>query len=130
METIISACGNDCAVCPRHLPKTDEELQATAELWHKIGYRDRVVSAAEIACGGCRAANECRYGIAKCAAEKGVANCGLCDRYPCEQTVACLRTTAGFEPACLAHCTHSEYLTLREAFFRKREHLDEIARNR
>ena len=55
---ILAACGNDCSVCPRYtaLPyeKTGEELQHTAELWMKIGYRDHVVTNDEIACSGCR----------------------------------------------------------------------------
>ena len=37
MDKIISACGNDCSLCPRHVPKTDDELRRTAELWMKIG---------------------------------------------------------------------------------------------
>lgn len=30
-EPIISVCGDDCAVCPRYLAKTDEELKRVAE---------------------------------------------------------------------------------------------------
>jgi hypothetical protein len=44
MKQKIAACGNDCSFCPRMLPKTAAELTATAKLWHKIGYRDQVVS--------------------------------------------------------------------------------------
>ena len=35
MVKILAACGNDCSACPRHLPKTEEELKRTAELWEK-----------------------------------------------------------------------------------------------
>ena len=55
-EKIIASCGNDGAACPRYTvhpyEKTDEELHHTAELWMRIGYRDRVVSNEEIACFG------------------------------------------------------------------------------
>ena len=49
LEKIIAACGNDCAACPRYTAppyeKTEAQLRRTAELWQKIGYRDRVVPA-------------------------------------------------------------------------------------
>lgn len=79
-EKIIASCGNDCAQCPRYvLPpyqKSAEELKRTAELWQKIGYRDRIVSNEEIACTGCKAENWCRYGVAKCCKNHGVKTCG------------------------------------------------------
>jgi hypothetical protein len=47
METVIAACGNDCAACPRYAAhpyeKTDEELHHTAELWMKIGYQAKSI---------------------------------------------------------------------------------------
>ena len=50
----IAACGNDCSACPRYVAhpyeKTEEELQHTAELWMKIGYRDHIVTNEEISC--------------------------------------------------------------------------------
>lgn len=56
MDKIISACGNDCSACPRYIAapyeKTEEELRHTAELWLKIGYRDKLVSNGEISCNG------------------------------------------------------------------------------
>ena len=74
---VIAACGNDCAACPRYnahpYEKTETELRHTAELWMKIGYRDRIVSNEEIACNGCRPENWCRYRVVKCCAEMAVA---------------------------------------------------------
>ena len=79
---ILAACGNDCSVCPRYTAppyeKTGEELQHTAELWMKIGYRDHVVTNDEIACSGCRPENRCRYRVIKCCAEKGIKTCAAC----------------------------------------------------
>lgn len=40
---IISVCGDDCAVCPRYLAQTEEELHETAIFWNKAGWRDRRV---------------------------------------------------------------------------------------
>ena len=80
IETIIAACGNDCAVCPRYTAhpyeKSDEELHRTAELWMKIGYRDHVVSNEEIACHGCKPENWCRYRVVKCCEDRGIKTCG------------------------------------------------------
>jgi len=79
VSKIIAACGNNCAACPRYnvhpCEKTEAELHHTAELWMKIGYRDRIVSNEEIACTGCSPENWCRYRIVKCCAEKGIPTC-------------------------------------------------------
>ena len=128
MDKIIAACGNDCAACPRHLPKTEEELRRTAELWQRIGYRDRVVSNEEIACSGCRPGNWCRYEIINCVTERGIANCGECGEFPCAKFTECLRVTKSFWPACEAACGPKEMEALKRAFFRKKENLEEQAR--
>ena len=128
MEKIIAACGNDCAACPRHLPKTDAELKHTAELWQRIGYRDRVVSNQEIACSGCRPGNWCRYGIVECAAKWDMPNCGACSRESCDRFRECLQTTGSFWPACEAACNADELETLKRAFFEKKENLAEQPR--
>ena len=120
---IIAACGNDCSSCPRYnapeFEKTPEQLHLTAVLWQKIGYRDHVVSNEEISCSGCKPENWCRYGIVKCAAEKGIANCGECTEYPCSRFHECLKVTASFEPACRKACSEEEYRIMSKAFFEK-----------
>ena len=99
MDKIIAACGNDCSSCPRYIAhpfeKTDEQLQCTAELWMKIGYRDHIVSKDEISCTGCKAENWCRYKVVKC----------------CE------------EPQCRKVCTDEEYEKLKKAFFEKEKNI-------
>ena len=124
MEKIIAACGNDCAACPRHLPRTEEELHHTAELWHRIGYRDRVVSNEEIACSGCKPGNWCRYGIIDCVTERGLRNCGECGEYPCARAEECFRVTRSFYPACAAACSPGELEALERAFFEKEKNLE------
>ena len=36
-KPMISVCGDDCAVCPRFLAQTEEELHETAVFWYKAG---------------------------------------------------------------------------------------------
>lgn len=121
---ILAACGNDCAQCPRHLPRTEEELRETAELWRRIGYRDHVVSPEEISCAGCSSHNWCRYEIVKCAEKKGGSTCGSCPEYPCARIVECFQVTESFAPQCKACCTPEQYDALASAFFEKKRNLD------
>lgn len=121
---IIAACGNDCAKCPRHLPKTEDELHETAILWAKIGYRDHVVTNEEIACEGCKPINWCRYHVISCVTEKGINNCGECIDYPCANIKSCFEVTESFAPKCREVCSDEEYEQMREAFFEKRQNLE------
>lgn len=127
---IIAACGNDCAACPRYTAhpyeKTEAELRHTAELWRRIGYRDRVVPAEEIACAGCRPENQCRYHVVKCCADRGVKTCAACGQYPCDRLRACFSITMSFEPGCRQACTEEEYARLTKAFFEKEQNLDAL----
>lgn len=126
MERIIAACGNDCSKCPRHLPKTEKELKETAELWFKIGYRDKVVSNDEIACEGCTKDNWCRYKIINCTSERGIENCGKCRSYPCEVIKEAFKVTMEFEPSVKSACSDEEYEMMKEAFFEKEKNLNII----
>lgn len=124
MEKIIASCGNDCSVCPRHLPKSDEELRHTAELWMKIGYHDRIVSNDEISCTGCKKENRCRYDVIGCTEEKGITSCGRCGDYPCKVITDCFRVTESFAPSCRRVCTEDEYEIMSRAFFEKEKNLN------
>ena len=126
MKKIIAACGNDCLKCPRYLPKPEEELKKTAELWYKIGYRDKVVSTEEIACNGCAPRNWCRYNIIQCVIEKEIDNCGECEDYQCKRIKETFEQTLNFAPQCEECCSEYEYNILAEAFFEKKKNLDEI----
>jgi hypothetical protein len=125
----LAYCGNVCDECPRYLAtKSGEEkaLQETAVLWHRVGYRDRVVSSEEIACQGCTSSNWCRYEIAKCAEKKQVDNCGECESYPCPTILETFERTEAFAKESKATCSQEDYTRLRKAFFLKRENLDRI----
>lgn len=130
MRKMIAACGNDCSSCPRYAAhpyeKTEDELLHTAELWMKIGYRDRVVSNEEISCKGCGPENWCRYHIVKCCADRGIKTCAECAEYPCKNTEECFAVTKSFEPACRQVCTGEEYERLKKAFFEKEQNLGKL----
>lgn len=127
MEKMIAACGNDCAACPRYVKhpyeKTEDELRHTAELWKKIGYRDKVVTNDEISCTGCKPENWCRYHVIKCCVEKGISTCASCQEYPCDSIRECFEVTKSFEPQCRKVCTDEEYRQLEKAFFEKEKNL-------
>ncbi|MBQ7058083.1 MAG: DUF3795 domain-containing protein [Firmicutes bacterium] len=130
MSKIIAACGNDCSVCPRYVAppheKSTEELNHTAELWMKIGYRDHVVTNEEISCSGCKPENWCRYRVVICCEEKGIKTCAECPEFPCDRMKECFEVTMSFEPKCRQVCTAEEYEQLRKAFFEKEANLMEI----
>lgn len=132
MKRMIAACGNDCSACPRFaahpLEKTDDQLRRTAELWLKIGYRDRVVTNEEIACSGCSPENWCRYGIAKCCEGRGIKTCAECAAYPCIEIKECFEVTKSFAPRCRQACSDAEYGQLRKAFFEKEANLESMRR--
>ncbi len=127
MNKVLAACGNDCSACPRYIThpyeKTDEELRHTAELWLKIGYRDHIVTNEEIACGGCKPENWCRYKVVKCCEDYGIRSCGECKEYPCDNMKECFEVTRSFEPKCREVCTEEEYDMLKRAFFEKEKNL-------
>lgn len=126
---IISACGNDCSMCPRYTAKTPDELHKVAILWKKIGYRDEVVSNEKIKCTGCTINNFCRYNIVKCTTQKGIFNCGMCRDFSCIITEEAFKNTFNFEPSCKEVCSDEEYKILQQAFFRKNENLNEYKYN-
>lgn len=127
MKEIIAACGNICNYCPRFLPKSDEELNRTAYLWYKIGYRESIVPISEIGCTGCKINNQCRYQIIQCVTDKKIENCGQCKEYPCEKINEAFTKTMTYKSNCKRHCTLEEYQELEKSFFRKKENLDKIA---
>ena len=130
MKRILAACGNDCSACPRYITppyeKTEEELRHTSMLWLRIGYRDHIVSNAEISCSGCRPENWCRYHVVKCCVDKGIKTCAECADYPCTNMKECFETTKSFEPTCRQVCTEEEYEQLKKAFFEKEKNLGEM----
>lgn len=123
MAQKITLCGDDCYSCPRYLAHTPEELRAAAELWYRVGWRDRVISNEEIACTGCSSYKSCTYGLTECTRAHGVEKCRLCDEFPCGKIEAMLNRTAEYRERCSILCSEEEYSLLDRAFFRKKENL-------
>ena len=123
----IAPCGDDCAKCPRFIAIEDEELRKLAELWHRIGWRDKVVSAEEMRCGGCTVGKHCSYGILECQAEKSVPRCGDCEDSPCSKITDVLDKSDYWRRRCKEVCSPDEYAMLERAFFHKKENLGKVS---
>lgn len=123
-EPIISVCGDDCAVCPRYLAKTPEELRETAEFWYKVGWRDRIVSAEELKCTGCGCRPTCTFMLLPCQKEKGLSSCRECGEYCCERISSMLERSDIKEEQCRNACENeAEFRMLKRAFYEKRKNL-------
>lgn len=125
LEPRYSCCGDDCAVCPRFLASTEDELQETAEFWHRVGWRDHVVSNEKIRCKGCGTRGSCAFMILPCMREKNVEDCKNCGEYPCGKIVDMLRGSDIKEKQCAACCDDpKEWTMLKRAFYEKKKNLD------
>lgn len=122
-EEKITLCGDNCLKCPRYNAHTYEELKYTAELWFKIGWRDRVVSADEIKCTGCSSHKSCTYGLVACTGKHGVQKCNQCEEFPCDKITDMLNRSKDYQKRCKEVCTAEEYRILKESFFNKEENL-------
>ncbi len=123
MTEKITICGDDCMKCPRYLAHSEAELQAAAELWYRIGWRDRIVSNEEIACTGCSSHKECTYGLVDCTKSHHVEKCSQCADFPCETIRDLLRRSSEYQSKCREVCTETEYAMLERAFFEKETNL-------
>lgn len=127
MEPVYSVCGDDCAVCPRYLAKTEEELHETALFWQKAGWRDRVLSNEEIRCRGCGSRGTCSFILLPCTKEHGVTACRACGEYPCAKIDDMLLRSAVKKAQCRAACdTEEEFEMLCRAFYQKEENLQSM----
>lgn len=124
MEEMITLCGDNCFACPRYLAKSEEELEKTAELWHRVGWRDRIVSAEEIRCTGCSSHKACTYHLVECIKKHGITKCNQCSCYPCEKINKMLERSKEYQKVCKVKCSKKEYQMLEEAFFRKESNLE------
>ncbi|MBE5794842.1 MAG: DUF3795 domain-containing protein [Clostridiales bacterium] len=123
-KPILSVCGDDCAVCPRYLAQTEDELQQTAIFWHKAGWRDHVVSNEEIRCAGCGTRGACAFMLMPCLREKGLDRCTQCREHPCGKIVDMLVKSAQKEAQCSAACGDERFFAMmKRAFYEKEKNL-------
>lgn len=123
-EPIYSVCGDDCAVCPRYVARTEEELHATAVFWHRAGWRDRVVSNEEIRCTGCGSRATCSFMLLPCAREHGVDACRECPGFECGKVRDTFARSEAKKRQCEQACdTPEEFRMLCRAFYEKEKNM-------
>ena len=121
---IISVCGDDCAVCPRYLAQTEEELHETAIFWYKVGWRDRVVSNAQMRCTGCGCQPACSFMLLPCAREHHVSACRECDRFVCDKVKNTYARSEEKKSQCRQACeSPEEFRMLCRAFYVKEKNM-------
>lgn len=124
ISPIISVCGDDCAVCPRYLAQTEEELHETAVFWYKAGWRDHVVSNEEIKCTGCGSRRECSFKLLTCTKEHGVGKCSECPDFQCEKVKSIFVSMEKSMSKCRMACdSEVEFNMLVRAFFEKEKNM-------
>lgn len=121
---IISVCGDDCAVCPRFLAQTEEELHETAIFWHKAGWRDRVVSNEEIKCTGCGCRPSCSFMLLHCTKEHKVTKYRDCRHFECDKVRHTYQASAEKRAQCEQACeSPQEFEMLVRAFYEKEKNM-------
>ncbi|MGB3480002.1 MAG: DUF3795 domain-containing protein [bacterium] len=120
----LAYCGNDCNFCPRYIGTENnntDELESSAEIWYKVGWRDRILTPDEMKCSGCSSAKECRYRIKECCAEKNIDNCGYCEEYACKKLKNTFKKTKEYKEKSKPILSKEDYKLLEKAFFLKKE---------
>ncbi|MCM1136607.1 MAG: DUF3795 domain-containing protein [Clostridium sp.] len=123
MKEKITLCGDNCIECPRYNARSKEELRAVAELWYKVGWRDRIVTNEEIQCTGCSSHKECTYQLVECIKTHGVEKCNQCALFPCGKISNTLKRSKQYQAKCREICSADEYRRLEKAFFDKENNL-------
>lgn len=95
MEKPLAYCGLDCAECPTYLATQADDDQRRAQVagqWSRqFGMK---LAPADINCDGCRSTGGRLFGhclgckVRACAQAKVLANCAVCDDYPCHELAA------------------------------------------
>lgn len=124
MKEKITLCGDNCFAFPRYTAKSEEELKVVAELWCRVGWRDKVVSSDEMRCTGCSSHKQCTYHLVECIAEHNVQKCNQCIDYPCQKIDDMLKRSGQYRKKAKEVCSEAEYRQLEAAFFDKKMNLD------
>ena len=128
----LACCGDDCNYCPRYIGtiNNDEDmLNRAAEIWYKMGWRDKILSPDEMKCYGCLFIRNCVYGIKECCGRKKIDNCGYCSEMPCRKLTEALRKIKEFKDISKSTLSEEEFDMLKAAFYMKEEYLNKIKNN-
>jgi len=123
MKEMITLCGDNCLYCSRYHAKSKKELEDTAKLWYKVGWRDHIISNKEVVCSGCSSHKQCTYKLVECIKEHQIEKCNQCKEYPCDKIVNLLDRSKQYQKRCKEICTNEEYEILLKAFFEKEKNL-------
>ena len=123
MEEKITLCGDNCIECPRYHAHSEVELRAVAELWYKVGWREKIVSNEEIGCTGCSSHKQCTYQLIECIEAHGIKKCNQCNEFPCGKISDMLEQVDRYRKKCKEVCSEKEYSILEKAFFDKENNL-------
>ncbi len=123
MKEMITLCGDNCLYCPRYHAKSKKELEDTAKLWYKVGWRDHIISNKEVVCSGCSSHKQCTYKLVECIKEHQIEKCNQCKEYPCDKIINLLDRSKQYQKRCKEICTNEEYEILLKAFFEKEKNL-------
>jgi hypothetical protein len=103
------------------------ELEKVKDLWVRIELRDHTFPIQDMICHGCKPENRCAYPeLYACVKLKGLENCGLCGNYPCELLNRALEKSEQLKNRALDVCKPEELVSLKKAFFSKKEYFDTI----
>ncbi len=131
-EMKISICGDVCSECPRYIATKNNdllELEKIADLWYRLGFRDKILNPEDLKCSGCNKDKFCSYNINRCEYLYNINNCGECDNFPCDKINLVFQKTDNINEICKSRCMDSEYNNLYKAFLVKRQILTEINEN-
>ena len=125
----ISICGDICSECPRYIATKNNDISKLgeiADLWYRLGFRDRILNPEELRCSGCSKTKPCSYNLNNCEHLENLSNCGECHNFPCEKINLVFQKTDKTNEVCKKICSYSEYKELSRAFLMKREVLFKI----
>jgi hypothetical protein len=128
----ISICGDVCSECPRYKATQADNHAALikiAELWYRLGFRDKILGPEDLKCTGCSKDKSCTHGLTNCGYLENKNNCGECDIFPCNQINLVFQKTEQANKTCKDKCPEAEYKVLQRAFLMKKEILTEINKN-
>lgn len=124
----ITLRGDNCLKCPRYLARTNSELEKVAQLWIRIGWKDKSVPIDKIKCSGCSSHKQCTYHLMGCTKENKAEKCNQCSQFPCHKMDDKLQRPNVYEKKCREVCTDEEYHMLKSYFLIKRK-ITKINRN-
>lgn len=132
IEIKLAYCGDDCSKCPRYVATLSgdvEKLKESAILMEKAGWAREINDLDGLKCLGCQDIESCEYGVKECCIERKIDNCGQCLNYPCALINEAFEITKGYAKNFVNMLLKEEYDIFHEAFFLKKENLDNEYQN-